>query len=77
MHDSGAWHRNPNREVLPKLGVDPKAAGTLSLEKENLSDILWGYPLTAGVDYALTEVVFLGVKVRYVDPLTDFMDGDT
>lgn len=61
-------HRNPDREAL--------AALTLSRGDANLTDTLWGYQLMAGLDYPLTESVFLGVKGRYVDFLNDFKDGE-
>ena len=77
MDYSAKWQRNPDRGVIEDFGRNPNAAGTLTSEDERLSDTLWGYQLIAGADYPLTERVFLGVKVRYVDFLNDFEDGDS
>jgi opacity protein-like surface antigen len=69
-------HRNPNSAVLEGLGSHPAAAGTLSFTDDKLTDTLWGYQVVAGLDYPLTDNVFLGAKARYVGFLNDFKDGD-
>ena len=75
---SAEFHRNPDLGDIEGLfGLHPAAAGTLTSEEEELSDTLWSYQLVAGIDYPITENALFGVKVRYVDILNDFKDGDS
>jgi opacity protein-like surface antigen len=50
-------------------------AGTTTTGSENLSDTLFGYQVLLGMDYAITESVLLGVKVRWVE-FDSFRDED-
>ena len=43
----------------------PNLAGVVTTAKTRLSDVLFGYQVLFGVDYALTELVSLGVKGRW------------
>ncbi len=49
-------------------------AGTASVVQKKLSDTLFGYQVVFGVDYALTELLAVGVKARWVD-FDPFSDG--
>lgn len=59
------------RKSQPDFSVDnplvnANAAGTASLVNgQALEDILFGYQFIAGLDYKLTENVFIGTKFRY------------
>ena len=67
--------RTDDRERLIALGRNPNAAGLTSTADEVLSDSLFGYQLMAGMDYALSDRLWLGVKLRYGDAFGDFSDG--
>ncbi len=49
-------------------------AGTTTSEQAALKDVLFGYQMLFGLDYALTESVSLGVKGRWVN-FNTFRDG--
>ena len=76
-HYSTEFLRNPDEDVMRRLGRNPNAAGTLSTEQETLSDRMWAYQYIAGVDYLLRDGVFIGLKVRSVKLLGHFQDGDS
>ncbi len=65
---STTYHRNPDSNIMRTLGRHPAAAGTLSVQEATLSDRLWAYQWTAGIDYPLVERFVLGVEVRHVKP---------
>ena len=73
MEISGKYLRNPGREYFMNLAAaqggpkNPNLAGTDTLYDDELSDTLFGYQLVAGVDYPLSDQLFVGVKVRYAD----------
>ena len=73
MEISGKYLRNPSREYFTNLPSDkdgpkhPDLAGTDTLYDDDLSDVLFGYQFMAGIDYALTDHLFVGVKARYAD----------
>ena len=73
MEISGKYLRNPSREYFTNLTSDkdgpknPELAGTDTLYDDDLSDILFGYQFMAGIDYALTDHLFVGIKARYAD----------
>ena len=73
MELSGKYLRNPSREYFTNLPSDkdgpkhPDLAGTDTLYDDDLSDVLFGYQFMAGIDYALTDHLFVGVKARYAD----------
>ncbi|MBC9866468.1 MAG: hypothetical protein F7O42_01065 [Opitutae bacterium] len=73
---SAASIRTNDRNELIILGRNPDAAGTASLANEILSDNLVGYQLLAGLDYALSEGFYAGIKLRYGDAFENFQDGD-
>ncbi|MDE0411771.1 MAG: outer membrane beta-barrel protein [Gammaproteobacteria bacterium] len=56
-------------------GIQRNLAGTTTTESEKLEDTLFGYQVLAGVDYALTESLMLGVKGRWVH-YDSFRDRD-
>ena len=59
-------------DTLPD--VRNKLAGTATISDKELDDTLFGYQVMAGVDYALTESLLLGVKGRWVS-FDSFKDG--
>ncbi len=73
MEISGKYLRNPSREYFTTLTPaeggpkHPDLAGTDTLYDDDLSDVLFGYQFMAGIDYALTDHLFVGVKARYAD----------
>ena len=67
--------RTGDRQRMIDLGRNPNAAGLTSAADEVLSDTLAGYQLTAGLDYALSDRLSLGVKVRFGDSFGEFRDG--
>ena len=75
MDYSGTSIRTDDRQSLIDLGRNPNAAGLLSAAHEVLSDTLFGYQLMTGLDYALSDRLLLGVKLRYGDAFGDFSDG--
>ena len=77
MSYRASWQRNPDAAAIEGFGRHPAAAGSVTAEDETLSDTLWGYHLIAGVDYRLTDSLFLGLKARYVGVWDEFVDGDT
>ena len=71
---SSMWARNPDAARIETGAGLPNAeeiranlAGTASVTQKQLDDTLFGYQLMVGVDYALTDVLSLGVKGRWVD----------
>lgn len=71
---SSLWARNSNAarittgEGLPNaVEIQANLASTSSTADAELDDTLFGYQLLFGVDYALTDVMILGVKGRWVD----------
>ena len=74
MEYGNLWVRNidPERSTagagLPNVDqIRQSLAGTVTSEQADLSDILFGYQVLFGVDYALTEALSLGVKGRWVN----------
>ena len=59
-------------DTLPD--VRSRLAGTATISDKELDDTLFGYQVMAGVDYALTESLLLGVKGRWVS-FDSFKDG--
>ena len=64
--------REVNQEYLDDFGSDlhitdiaGQAAGTVSSLDSGISDNLFGFQFLAGLDYALTERISLGVKARW------------
>ncbi len=47
--------------------IHTNLVGTASVTQKQLEDTLFGYQLVAGVDYALTDTLMLGIKGRWVD----------
>ena len=67
------WARNPKPEAigtaagLPnELDIRRKLAATTTSKQAELHDRLTGYQVLGGVDYAVSEAMSLGVKVRWV-----------
>ena len=60
-----AFVRN-TRAVLEMTAPDRKeAAGTITRVEQKLDDDMFGYQLIAGADYALTDHLAVGAKLRY------------
>ena len=76
MDYSGTSIRTNNSDTLQVLGRNRHAAGLASLADEVLSDTLFGYQWIAGLDYAWSERLSVGLKFRYGDAFNDFEDGD-
>ena len=65
-----------NGQALPNATqIQQNLAGTTTTGSEELDDTLFGYQVMAGVDYALTESLMLGVKGRWVS-YDSFKDKD-
>lgn len=58
------------------MGRNRNAAGLASLADETLSDTLFGYQWIAGLDYAWSKQLSVGLKIRYGDSFSDFEDVD-
>ena len=69
--------RTDDAQKLRDLGRNSHAAGLSSLAESKLSDSLPGYQLIAGLDYAWSEQLTLGLKFRYGDSFGKFKDDDT
>lgn len=71
---TGIFLRNTRAVFQADTELQPRtaAAGTVTQIEKELDDDLFGYQLMAGVDYALTERLALGGKLRY----TRFDDFD-
>lgn len=77
---SFVWARNPDAARietgagLPNVDeIRRNLAGTVSAAEQQLKDTLYGYQFIAGVDYALSESLTVGIKGRWVhfDALRD------
>ncbi len=73
MAYSSVWARSSDAEListgegLPNASqIQQNLAGTVSVAENTLSDTLWGLQVLFGVDYAVTEVMSLGLKGRWV-----------
>ncbi len=73
MAYSSVWARNSDAaEIKTGYGlpnasqIQQNLAGTVSVAENTLSDTLWGLQILFGVDYAVTEVMSLGLKGRWV-----------
>lgn len=64
-----------SEDALRALGRNPEAAGRTSRADDKMTDWLWGYQLTLGLDYALSARRLLTAKLRYGGSFTDFEDG--
>ncbi len=62
------WKRNDDPELITTF-EDPllraRLAGTTSIGKAKLSDVMFGYQVLAGVDYAASDRVAITVKARW------------
>ncbi len=73
MEISGKYLRKTSQTFFTNLATtdkgpkNPDLAGTDTLYDDDLSDVLFGYQFMAGIDYALTDHLFVGVKARYAD----------
>lgn len=64
------WKRNDDPEKIATFmdaGLRAKVAGTTTTGDARHTDTLFGFQFLAGMDYALTDAVMLGVKLRWVD----------
>ena len=75
------WARNRLAESIDTGDGLPNAAeirrnlaGTVSVGRAKLRDMLWGFQVLFGVDYEVTETVALGVKGRWAR-YSDFDSG--
>ena len=66
-NEDGERISTPIGEPLPNaLQIQQKLAKTVSVGQATLSDVLLGFQVLFGVDYAVTEAVSLGLKGRWV-----------
>lgn len=87
MEISGKYLRNPEGDFFtdPNRGgatnqdgpKNPELAGTDTLYDDELSDTVFSYQFMAGLDYALTDQLFVGVKARYAAVGADFSERNT
>ena len=67
---ASTWKRNddPSRIMtFDDPALKAKLAGTTTIGDARLTDLMVGYQVLAGVDYALSDPVTLGLKFRWVD----------
>ena len=58
---------NPDGRPLPNYEqIRGNLAKTFSFAQPTLSDVLWGFQVLVGMDYAITEATSLGLKGRWV-----------
>ena len=81
MEYGSVWSRNAEAanirtgEGLPNAGdIRDNLAGKTSVAQVTLDDTLFGFQVLAGVDYAITDSVSLGIKGRWVR-FESFKDG--
>ena len=67
--------RTNDRDRMRQLGRTSHAAGLASLADAELSDIISGYQILAGVDYALDDRFSAGLKLRY-GSVGEFVEGE-
>ena len=73
MEYGSVWARNPDATAIRTGAGLPNEdqirrnlAGTTSVAQTTLKDTLLGFQVLAGVDYAISDSVSLGVKGRWV-----------
>lgn len=73
MEYGSVWARNDDAskistgEGLPNVDeIRRNLANTVSVGQATLNDVLWGFQVLFGVDYAVTQAVSLGLKGRWV-----------
>ena len=69
------WKRNDDPERITTFmdpGLRAKVAGTTTTGDARHTDTLFGFQFLAGMDYALTDAVTLGVKLRWADYFSEF-----
>ena len=73
MEYGGVWARNPDVTAITTGAGLPNQdeirrnlAGATSVAQATLEDTLLGFQVLAGVDYAISDSVSLGVKARWV-----------
>ncbi len=78
---TSVWARNSDVNridtgagLLNATEIQANLAGTTSVAQKELNDMLLGYQVVFGVDYALTELLQVGIKARWVD-FDSFRDG--
>ena len=78
---SSVWARNTDPAQistgtgLPNaLEIQQNLAGVTSFTDTELDDTLFGYQVLAGLDYALSDSVSIGIKARWVE-FGSFQDG--
>ena len=81
---SNRWKRNDDPQYITTFcnesgslcddDLNEKLAGTTSVTNAQLSDVLFGYQVLAGVDYQLSAPVTIGLKFRWAD-FGEFEDG--
>lgn len=72
------WKRNDDPNLIATFddpAMKARIAGTTSIAGGRRSDVVFGYQVLAGVDRRLSEVVTLGVKLRWT-MLAEFKDED-
>ena len=79
------WKRNDDPQYITTFcesgpsncdaDLNAKLAGTTSVTNANLSDLLFGYQVLAGVDYQISDPMTIGLKFRWAD-FGEFEDGE-
>ena len=71
----GLVMRSNNREALKDLGEPADAAGTLTLDYDDLYDQHWAYQVAFGLDWKMRPGVKLGMKMVQMDIPGEFKDS--
>lgn len=66
MNDDGSYKISTGEELPNYDEIRRNLAGTVSVGQARLSDVLLGFQVLLGVDYAVTESTSLGLKGRWV-----------
>ncbi len=73
MNADGSYKISTGADLPNYDEIRRNLAKTVSVGQATLSDVLWGFQVLFGVDYAITQAVSLGLKGRWVrfDSFTD------
>ena len=71
----GILQRNYDPEVIASLGEPPEAAGTITVDYDDLYDHNWAYQFVAGLDWNMRPGMQLGLKMGMMDIPGEFKDS--